>query len=1112
MVITMKIKLLSLITAAFIFLGCSEAFAYIEYTPSIEGIPNADSKVTLIVEVEGDPVFASEKADKINLPSYRKSESRKMMQTEMLKTQAQVEEDISEILPEVRKNFVYTNILNGFSVEADIEDIEKIEKISGVKNVSVAETIPIPEPMLSSSGELTGTSYSYDELDYHGEGQVICIIDSEFDTNHDFFKDEPEDPKCSKSDIQDMIGKMGNLVKMNVTDADQVYKSAKIPLAFDYGNKDSDTSADASSAIHGTHVAGIAAGKNGTAPDGTLFSGVAPEAQLILMKISRGTVLSTDVILAALDDAAAVDEIDVINISMGSVYSYKTNTYLGYDKCFQNLRNSGKTVCVSAGNDSRGFDSNTPFAENIEYASTGSPANVPDAFTAASAINFAAWASLGRLTVNDEDISYMNVSGSVRTFDEAFGGKSINLQYCGSGAVSDFENVDLTGKVAVVLQGSESFSVRMERARAAGAEGILYILNGDYLNVRLINISGTEGDVLPGAIIRNIHKDKVINADEAAVHGISNVDEPLLNSGTISDFSSYGTTPLLDLKPDITAPGGNVYSSYPGNKYATMSGTSMSAPHMTGISALMNQYIENNFSITGKAKTTLLENLLMSSAKIIIQDNGAPYSPRVQGAGLVRADSAMETPVILKNEEGKTKISLYDKLTDNFDLKFYAENLTDKAVTYDTVKIYTMTDGYALKDGAYYVDSTVTLNSTAELPQSVTVPAKGNTEIKCSINLDSAQTAENMKIFTNGFYVDGFAVLSQSDNTLPEISIPFTGFYGDWLDAPFFDSFFADESSVTKSFGILSEYRGIKYYAGTNIYSSGSDNIVSENYIAISPNGDNRFDKLYVVPAPIRSLSDVDFILKDEQGKVLNRKNVGAKQKFDTDFVALDFAAGLEDGTYTIEIIGTHWYSDDKTQTASINFTVDTQPPEILSAYVTENQGERTFTVEARDNHYLSAVLVSGKVNGKTAVKTAAVNPETDICSDGTAEVNIDITDMDYDSIEFEAVDFALNVNHAKISDYTKALSLTNISHDSSQITGNILNLKDESVQCDVILGFYDENGRLLGLVYNNKNIPKGYSPIEFPMPQNVSGTAKISAFFWNTLLGMLPLDRRQDF
>jgi lactocepin len=140
----------------------------------------------------------------------------------------------------------------------------------------------------------------------------------------------------------------------------------------------------------------------------------------------------------------------------------------------------------------------------------------------------------------------------------------------------------------------------------------------------------------------------------------------------MSSFSSWGPTPDLKLKPEITAHGGDILSAVPGGGYEEQSGTSMATPNMAGAVALLRQHIEqtgefNHLSGVEKTKaiTARVNQLLMSTATIAKNDEGNPYSPRKQGAGLasiLKATTA-EGYITVKNKgviSDKTKIELGD--------------------------------------------------------------------------------------------------------------------------------------------------------------------------------------------------------------------------------------------------------------------------------------------------------------------------------------------------------------------------------------------------------------------------------------------------------------------
>ena len=106
---------------------------------------------------------------------------------------------------------------------------------------------------------------------------------------------------------------------------------------------------------------------------------------------------------------------------------------------------------------------------------------------------------------------------------------------------------------------------------------------------------------------------------------------------SMSGFSSWGVTPDLRLKPEVTAPGGNIYSSVPDGAYGFMSGTSMATPQLTGASAVVLQRVQSDplfASMDARHKSDVVQNLLMGTATPVVdplQDTGAYYSPRRDG-------------------------------------------------------------------------------------------------------------------------------------------------------------------------------------------------------------------------------------------------------------------------------------------------------------------------------------------------------------------------------------------------------------------------------------------------------------------------------------------------
>lgn len=115
---------------------------------------------------------------------------------------------------------------------------------------------------------------------------------------------------------------------------------------------------------------------------------------------------------------------------------------------------------------------------------------------------------------------------------------------------------------------------------------------------------------------------------------------PSPTAGLISDFSSYGLAPDLSVKPDIGAPGGDIYSTYPieQGSFASLSGTSMASPHVAGAVALM---LEAHPLILPVTMRDLLQNTADPHLWNLAPQYGIYDHVYRQGAGMLDIDDAI---------------------------------------------------------------------------------------------------------------------------------------------------------------------------------------------------------------------------------------------------------------------------------------------------------------------------------------------------------------------------------------------------------------------------------------------------------------------------------------
>ena len=306
------VKKIIAILMTFFLVPVSAAFA----APVPDG-----GKVTLIIEVSGGSVLGAKAAAESGAKQFLQSGEAKELEKRIKSKQKSVMRALGkEVGGTAEKGYAYTCVFNGFSVEAYKSDIKKIKALPNVENVYISgkhEPYSGETREVSAGGccEMMNTEYMH-KNGYTGQGTVMAIVDWGFDAGHEIFKGTVQGARLSKDDIADIIqGQTLSVGTAGGVTADRVYRSEKIPYAYNYGNKTCDTfTADSS---HGTHVAGIAGGNNGTDPNGDKFTGTAPDAQLILMACPN--LYDADTI-AAIDDAVKLGA-DVINASFGQIYN-----------------------------------------------------------------------------------------------------------------------------------------------------------------------------------------------------------------------------------------------------------------------------------------------------------------------------------------------------------------------------------------------------------------------------------------------------------------------------------------------------------------------------------------------------------------------------------------------------------------------------------------------------------------------------------------------------------------------------------------------------------------------------------------------------------------------
>ena len=709
-----------------------------------------DEVVNVIVQLEAPALLDGESSQAL----YSIDETKAVDTRTLALAQEAVQEMQQEVKAEVaalgadvslEDSESFSLLINAFTVKVPYGELARIRSLDGVKNAFVegSFSVPVTEPGYELYTDYSSGMIGLNEtelLGLTGSGTLIAVLDTGIDYDHEAFATTPGSLRYTQEQMKALVADKADLFQAKTeggwdpstyqpiyenVNANRLRMSDKIIYSFDYANADYDATADNSN--HGVHVSGIAAGHTVKSGE-TTFRGVAPDAQLAEMKVfnSWSGQCQTTTLLAALEDCVLLD-VDVVNMSLGSSSGFDTDVSGILSGVLQNIEDAGIILAVAAGNETNTAADNPlntvglPRVENPDHGIVASPSTYHAAFSVASVNN--AMCRQNYLTLNDRKVPFTDAAEGDRAIINL--GRTLEVVAVpGEGAEEDYAGIDVTGKAALILRGGISFSDKVTNAQSHGAAAAIIYDNVDSAQLITMQIDNA---YIPSAFISKADGDAaaaLLAAGEtvtlaASADNVQIVTYP--EAGQMSSFSSWGPTSTLSIKPEITAPGGNIYSTVPGSKYASMSGTSMASPEIAGASAVMIQYVKERQLAENKVdRAMLIQSLMMSTANPVAAENGLPASVRKQGAGLVNLKDAVASGAVLRGADGSLpKAELGSSESGSYQFAFTVENFSDRPMSYTTSAVVLSDTAVTVNGLSYYSGEPQDITAGAQVEFSV---------------------------------------------------------------------------------------------------------------------------------------------------------------------------------------------------------------------------------------------------------------------------------------------------------------------------------------------------------------------------------------------------------
>ena len=934
----------------------------------------------------------------------------------------------------------YDNVLTGFALKAPAGALDAIRRAPGVRAAFLEREGHVNDgATLDAEGGLEASQNGgqdpanlsaqlmmrTDQVAQKGEGKVIAVIDTGVDTTHQAFTGAlAGTPALTPQKVAALSSQLGE-------GKTGVYISQKFPFAYDYADGDNDASPrEGGSGFHGTHVAGIAAG------NADKIIGTAPDAQVIVAKVTRSEddALLDSALLASLDDMLVLHP-DVINLSLGWTAGMDNEADTVYATVYKKLQDAGITVNAAAGNAfSTGYGNNSgkglPYASDPDSSVIDEPATYSSVVAVASVEN-----ALIRnaFTVNGKDIGYQRSRGmngeKVAYFSDLPAG---TYEYVDAGFASE-EDVaalkekypdGLAGKIALVSRGKMTYQKKVENLYDLHPAGILVYNNVSVGSLIIMNLTTQD---LPAAFISQADGQAMLDAPE---HKLSIAEGQVLPQSSIyeaSEFSSWGVSPDLRLKPEIAAPGGNVFSSIPNGAYEQTSGTSMATPQMAGISAIVLQRVQSDplfASMSARQQADVVQNLIMGTARPLTdaaQTTGALYSPRKQGAGLVDAlaatTSSVYPTVVGAPEQSRPKADLGDGTKGwHFDVTLH--NLSGVPATYE-LSSQALSE---IVDGGFFTEHSsdwrghgveIAYSGAASASAegaTVTVPASGEATVGIDITPGSEFASYVADNTPNGTFLDGFVRFTSKTDGQPDLAVPYLGFYGDWGKAPIFDALASVGGAHTRASDIVNGQTGASL--GYNPLVKVADRTGDPNpqrYVISRSTASGAPTILEPRTGTLRSVHSLTSTYTNEAGETVfsvtnhqNWKSVYLTSTEENTWVeayheSTAFDANAEkfaqmpDGAYTLRIAASNDGPSRAEQSISYNFRLDTKAPVISDLVYSGKDEGFVVTFDVTDDSPLAAVDLHDPADGLWFYRHVFTEDEGSVGADGRYTYHVEI-------------------------------------------------------------------------------------------------------------------------